>query len=79
MTGNPKPGHRIRWAVAIAVVLWLAPSTVSTGRIAGEPLHVDSPLFGVGTPREDARRLRANDRRCCEPIQARPHPRGALN
>ena len=38
-------GSRARWAAAIAVVLWLAPSTVSTGRIPGDVAHVDAALF----------------------------------
>ncbi len=66
MTAAPKPGHRIRWAVAIAAVLWLAPSTVSTGRIASAPLHVDAPVFltrPTQTTRDDFRRLQAVDDR----------------
>ena len=43
----------MRWMVAVAVVLWLAPSTVSTGRIPGGAIHVDAAVLVTGSPRAE--------------------------
>ena len=68
----PKPG-RTRWVLATAAVLWLAPSTVSTGRIAGEPLHVDAAVLGTPSKHDD-RRLHGIDNQVIDVLAAMPGP-----